>query len=101
MQNAGNSLCRKQWTIFMKKQRTVFFNAKNRFYEVSRQIRIYKKHDGQSANLINVETDFINAEKSVRLSWNSNMEKHSDLAFRFRKIDLLGVLHENREQFSK
>ena len=25
--------------------------------------RIYSKHDGQSANFINVETDFINAEK--------------------------------------
>ena len=63
MKNAGNSLCRKQWTVFMRKQWTVFFNAKNRFYEFARQIRIYKKHDGQSANFINVETDFINAKK--------------------------------------
>ena len=47
MQNAGNSLCRKQCTIFMRKQWTVFFNAKNRFYEFSRQIRIYNKRDGQ------------------------------------------------------
>ena len=31
MQNARNSLCREQWTIFMRKQWTVLFNAKNRF----------------------------------------------------------------------
>ena len=37
--------------------------AKNRFYECSKQIGIYSKHDGQSANFNNVETDFINAEK--------------------------------------
>ena len=37
--------------------------AENRFYECRKQIRIYSKHDGQSANFINVETDFINAEK--------------------------------------
>ena len=36
---------------------------KNRYYECSKQIRIYSKHDGQSANFINVKTDFINAEK--------------------------------------
>ena len=77
MQNAGNSLCRKQWTVFLK--------AKNRFFEFSKQIRIYCKHDGQRANFINVETDFINAEKYVRLLWNSNMKKQSDLTFRFRK----------------
>ena len=63
MQNAINSLCRKQWTIFMRKQWTVLLNAKNRFYECSKQIWIYSKHDGQSANFINVEIDFINVEK--------------------------------------
>ena len=36
---------------------------KNRFFECSKHIRIYSKHDGQNANFINVETDFINAEK--------------------------------------
>ena len=36
---------------------------KKRVYECSKQIRIYSKHDGQSANFINVETDFINVEK--------------------------------------
>ena len=62
MQNARNSLYKKRWTIFMIKQWTVLLNAKNRFYECSKQIQIYNKHDGQSANFINVETDFINVE---------------------------------------
>ena len=48
---------------FYDKQWTVLINAKNRFYEWSKQIWIYSKHDGQSANFINVEIDFINAEK--------------------------------------
>ena len=63
MQNARNSLCRKHWTIFMRKQWTVLINAENRFYECSKQIQIYNKHDVQRANFINVETYFINAEK--------------------------------------
>ena len=63
MQNVRNNLCRKQWIIFMRKQWTVLLNAKNRFYECSKHIRIYTKHDGQSANFINVQTDFINEEK--------------------------------------
>ena len=67
MQNARNSLCRKQWIIFMRKQWTVLINAENKFYECSKQIRIYSKHDVQRENFINVETDFINAEKHVRL----------------------------------
>ena len=87
MQNARNSLCRKQWTIFMRKQWTVLLNAENWFYECSKQIWIYSEHDGQSANFINVETDFINAEKQIRLLWNLNMKKYSDLAFKFRKHD--------------
>ena len=41
----------------------------------------------QRENFINVETNFINAEKYIRLLWNSNMNKHSDLAFKFRKHD--------------
>ena len=48
---------------FMRKQWTILLNAKNRFGECSKQIRIYRKHDGQSANFINVETNFISAEK--------------------------------------
>ena len=63
MQNAKNSLYKKQWTIFMRKQWTVLINAENKFYECSKQIRICSKHDGQSANFINVEKDFINAKK--------------------------------------
>ena len=87
MQNRRNSLCRKQWTIFMRIQWIVLINVENRLYECSKQIRIYSKHDVQIANFINVETDFISAEKQFRLLWNSNMKKLSDLAFKFRKHD--------------
>ena len=47
----------------MRKQWTNLINAENRFYECSKQIRIYSKHDVQRANFIKVETDFINVEK--------------------------------------
>ena len=40
---------------FYLMQKTDFMNAVSRFE--------YSKHDGQSVNFINVETDFINAEK--------------------------------------
>ena len=40
-----------------------YLMQKKRFHECSKQIRIYSKHDVQTANFINVETDFINAEK--------------------------------------
>ena len=52
---------------FYEKTVIVLLNAKNKFYECSKQIRIYSKHDVQRANFINVETDFINAEKQIRL----------------------------------
>ena len=39
----------------------------------------------QRENVNNVETDFINVEKYIRLLRNSNMKKHSDLEFKFRK----------------
>ena len=71
----------------MRKQWIVLINAENRFYKCSKQIWIYSKHDVQRENFINVETDLINAEKYVRLLWNSNMKKHLDLAFKFRKHD--------------
>ena len=87
MQNTRNSLCKKQWTIFMRKQWIVLINAKSRFYEYSKQIWIYSKYDVQRENFINVETGFINTEKYIWLLWNSNMKKHSDLAFKFRKHD--------------
>ena len=93
MQNAGNSLCRKQWTIF--------FNAKNRFYEFSKHILIYCKHDGQRANFINVETDLINAENMFDYceiqTWKSIQIWRLDL----EKMISLGVLWENSEQFLK
>ena len=79
MQNARNGLYRKQWTVLL--------NAKKKFYECSKQIRIYSKHDIQRANFINVEIDFINAEKQIRSFWNLNMKKHSDLTFKIRKHD--------------
>ena len=79
MQNARNGLYRKQWMVLL--------NAKNRFYECSKQIRIYSKHDIQRANFINVEIDFINAEKQICSFWNLNMKKHSDLTFKIRKHD--------------
>ena len=41
----------------------IYLKQKNRFYERSKQIQIYSKHDGHNANFINVETDFINVEK--------------------------------------
>ena len=86
----------------MRKQWTILINAKKKKnYECSNQIRIYSKHDVQRANFINVEIDFINAKKYIRLLWNSNMKKHSDLAFKFRNTISLGVLWENREQFFK
>ena len=91
MQNARNSLCRKQWIVLL--------NTKNRFYECSKDIRIYNKYDVQRANFIIVEIDFIDAEKQIRSFWNLNMKKHSNLAFKIRKQDLLDVLWENMEQF--
>ena len=105
MQNARNSLYRKKWTFFMRKQWTVLINAKNRFYECNKQIWIYNKHDVQRANFTNVETDFVNAEKQIQLLWNLNMKKHTDLAFKSIQIWLLnlkntiagGVLWENSE----
>ena len=45
MQNPRKNLCRKQWTIFMRKQWIVLIIAENRFYECSKHIWIYSKHD--------------------------------------------------------
>ena len=87
MQNARNSLCREQWTIFIRKQWIVLINEENRFYEFNKQIQIYSKHDVQRANFISVEIDFINAKKQIQLLWNLIMKKHTDLAFQFRKHD--------------
>ena len=60
-------------------QKKDFMNAVSRFeYTVTMMCR---------ENFINVEIDFINAEKYIWLLWNSNIKKHSDLAFKFRKHD--------------
>ena len=52
MENARNSLCRKQWTIFMRKQWTILVNAENRFYECGKQIRIYSNNATQFMLLV-------------------------------------------------
>ena len=51
----------------MQKTVNSLVNTKNKFYECSKQIRIYNKHDGQSENFVNVETYFINVEKLIQL----------------------------------
>ena len=50
---------------FYEKTMNSLINIENRFYECSKQIRIYSKYDVQRANFINVEIDFINAEKQI------------------------------------
>ena len=52
-----------QQLLWENSKQFYLMQKKNRFYECSKQIRIYSKHDGQSANFINVEIDIINAEK--------------------------------------
>ena len=47
----------------MRKHKTAQINAEDRFIECSNQIRIYSKDDLPWENFINVETNFINAEK--------------------------------------
>ena len=63
MQNPRNSLCRKQWIVFMRKLWIVLINAEKRFYECSKGIWICSKRDVERANFINVEINFINTEK--------------------------------------
>ena len=48
---------------FLWENNEQLLNAKTRFYECSKQIRIYSKLDVQRANFINVETNLINTEK--------------------------------------
>ena len=60
-------------------QKIDFMNAVSRFeYTVNMMC---------GGKIINVETNFINAGKYIGLLWTSNMKKHSDLAFKFRKHD--------------
>ena len=72
---------------FLWENSELLLNAKSRFYECSKQIRIYSKLDVQRANFINVKIDLINTEKLIRLLWNLNIKMHSDFAFKFRKYD--------------
>ena len=71
----------------MRKQWTILVNAKNRFYECSKHIRIYSKHNVQRANFINVEIDFINAEKKKSFIVKFKLKNHSDFALTIRKHD--------------
>ena len=65
-------------------QKTDFLNAVSRFeYTVNMMCR---------GKIINVEIDFINAGKYIGLFLNSNIKKHSDLAFKFRKHDFTWCL---------
>ena len=73
---------------------------KKRFYECNKQIRIYSKHDGQSENFINIETDFINTDKFDYCeiqTWKSIQIWRLDL----EKMISLGVLWENSKRFFK
>ena len=51
--------------VYAKNSEQFYLMQKNRFYERSKQIRIYSKHDVQRENFINVEIDFINVEKKI------------------------------------
>ena len=93
MQKTVNNFYEKMWTVLI--------NAKNRFYECSKQISIYNKYDVQRENFVNVETYFINVEKYIRLLWNSNMKKHQIWPLNLENMISLGVLLENSEQFFK
>ena len=74
-------------TVYAENNEQFLWENNEQFYECSKQNQIYSKQYVHRENFINVETDFINAEKLIQLLWNSNMKKHSDLAFRFRKHD--------------
>ena len=76
----------------MWKQWTVLINAENRFYDCSKWIWIYSKHDVQRANFINVEIDFINVEKQIWLLRDFINVENTISG---------GVLWENSEQFFK
>ena len=80
MQNAKNSLCRKQWTIFIRKQWTILINAENKFYE-------------KKVNNLCSEQRIINAEKRVN-NFLNNVE-HKIILCRMLEI----VYTENSELF--
>ena len=85
----------------MGRQWTDLINAENRFYECSKQIQIFSKHDVQRANFINVEID---------LSMQKNKFNYCEI-YTWKNIQIwllnlenmisLGVLWENSEQFFK
>ena len=69
--NSEQFLWEKKWTILI--------NVENRFYECSKQIWIYSKHDGQNVNFINVENFFYQYRKINSIIVKFKHEK----AFRF------------------
>ena len=59
----------------MRKKWAVLINAEKKFYECSKEIRIYNKNDVQRASFTNAETDFINAEKKDSIIVTFKLEK--------------------------
>ena len=80
MQNARNTLCKKQWTIFIRKQWTVLINVENRFYE-------------KTVNNLCSEQRIIYVEKRVNNLLNNS--EHKIILCRMLEI----VYAENSEQF--
>ena len=66
-----HSLCRMLEIVYAENSKQFLWEnserfylmQKNKFYKCSKQIQIYSEHDVQRSNFINVEIDFINAEK--------------------------------------
>ena len=74
MQNARNSLCKKQWTIFMRKQWTVLINVKNKFYE-------------KTVNNLCSEQRIIYAEKRV----SNFLNKAENKIILYRMLEIVSV----------
>ena len=85
----------------MRKQWTLLIIVENKFYEYSKHIWIYSKHDVQRANFINVEIYFINADKQIQLLWNLNMKKYTNLALKFREHNFKRCFMRNQWTISK
>ena len=87
MQNRRNSLCRKQWIIFMRKQWTILINAENRFYEkavnnLCSEQRIIYAEKRMNNFLNNAEhklilcrmLEIVYAEKTEQFLWKNNKQ---------------------------
>ena len=62
--------------VYAENSEQFYLIQKNRFYECSKHIQIYSKHDVQSANFINVETYFKNltVELHVLYAFNTHVK---------------------------